>query len=328
MKKKLIAIAVAIGASSGTAQAAEVYSMNGVTLNLYGEVEIQYIKIQDPDYQSEWNLDEANFGFDLQYEMTEDLTMGATLGIDANNTDFDGSSTDNDDVTRTDTYGKIVYKKSNTFTFGTQSTILDDAGIGRDYAFGFTSYYDRMNTSGDQVLKYKYDGGEIFYGGISYMQYRNTTASDHDTGDYQTDGSIGARIEDINLSAFVAESKTQGLDGLTYVLQSEYTYGDWNFAATYGNTKTEQGSGNADTNSRIYGATASYFDGGRLEYAAGYSNVDTTGSTTATNNKETNDFYVNVTYTLIDEVAVYAELGVSDDKDETTGYVIGLDAAF
>ncbi|MDW6003102.1 porin [Vibrio mangrovi] len=320
MKKTLIALAVA-GVSSVT-QAAEIYSLDGVTVDLSGEVDVQYYKSQDKSQHSEWNVNEAKFGFDMTYEMTEDLAVGSHMDVNANDEEDNGS------VSRGDVYGKIVYLQSHTISFGSQPTILDDSGIGDDYEFGFTSFVDSANNEGDQVIKYKYDGGEMFYGGLAYLENQNNNSSTSSDDDYQIDGDLGARIDDFDITVFLAHAQNNGIDVSTYDLEIRYLYGDWQFATTYGESSTEQ-EGASDRDKSTYGLTASYNDGGRFEYAAGWAVVETNHSiSSAVPNGDVNDFYFNVTYSLSNEVAIYAEVGLTDNNDEETGYVIGLDTTF
>lgn len=301
MKKLLLATAVA--AVMGSAQAAEMYSMDGVTINVYGEVEVNYIKTQSEAQKSELNLEEASFGFGMNYEMTEDFAVGSYMNIDANN--------DDDSVTRGDVYMALKLYQAHTITLGSQPTIFDDAGIGEDYEFGFTSYVDSLDMEGDQVIKYKYDGGEMFYGGVAYSAYRNETNED----DFELDGKIGARLMDLELTLFLGTAEHSNVTETAGALEARYTLGDLGLAATYARSDVEDSDDN-----NIFGVTATYWDGGRLEYAAGWANVD--------NDETVNDFYANVTYTFTDEVSAYAEVGFSDQDDTDVGYVVGLNANF
>lgn len=320
MKKSLIALVV-VSAASYHANAAEIYSLDGVTINLGGEVDVQYYKDQEKSEHSEWNINEASFGFNITYEMTESLVMGAHLDVNANNGE-------DDSVTRGDVYGLINIDRMHTITFGSQSTILDDAGIGTDYSFGFTSFIDRMNVDGDQVVKYKYDGGSVFYGGLSYLEHRNDDTGNYYSDDYQVDGNIGARVEDFEFTLYASNSQTKDLDGDTYIFETRYTYGDWKFAGTVGRTTTQISNQTEDKTQDIYGLTASYFDGGRMMYGAGWANIDTSHSPSASKNQNVNDLYVNVAYLLSRELKVYGEVGFTDESNMETGYVVGLDATF
>ncbi|KUJ00438.1 porin [Vibrio sp. MEBiC08052] len=320
MKKTLIALAVASSASA--AHAAEIYSLDGVTIDLSGEVDVQYYKSQKKSQHSEWNVNEAKFGFDMTYEMTEDLVIGSHMNVDAND------EKDNGSVRRGDVYGKIIYLQSHTISFGAQPTILDDSGIGDDYEFGFTSFVESAKNEGDQVIKYKYDGGEMFYGGLAYLENKNNTNSSGSDDDYQLDGNLGARVEDFDFTVFLAHAQKNKIDISTYDLEIRYLYGDWQFATTYGVSSTEQENA-SNRDKSTYGLTVSYKDGGRLEYAAGWAVVETDHSiSNAVPNGDVNDFYVNVTYALSNDVALYAEVGLTDEDAQETGYVIGMDTTF
>lgn len=328
MKKTLTLLAVAGVASS--VNAAEIYSMDGVTLDLSGEVDMQYYKSQAESVHSQWTINEAKFGFDLSYELTEYLLFGTHMDIDANDSDNNDTDRSNDGVTRGDVYGKVVIDQTHTISFGSQSTIFDESGIGDDYEFGFTAFVDDANYKGDQVIKYKYDGGEMFYGGISYLENRNSDSSTSTTApysdDYQVDGKLGARINDLDLRVFLLRGQFRDRDIETYDLEARYTIGDWLFAGTYGRSATQQTNG-VDLDSSTYGVTASWFDGGRLEYAAGWAQVHTKNSIDD-DDGHVNDFYANVTYSLSTEVVLYTEIGLTNEENMETGYVIGLEATF
>lgn len=311
MKRSLLSLAVATMFAS-SANAAEVYALDGVTVNVSGEVEINYFKSQSKTLDPELQVAEGNFGFDLDYEMTEDFAIGGHVDFDANN--------DTDDVTRGDVYVSFLFSNMHTVTLGAQPTILDDAGIGEDFEFGFTSYVDNLNSEGDQVYKYKYDGGEVFYAGVAFSDHKNQ--DDFKSGDYQLDGNIGARFEDIELTLYAINAELNGLDESAYIVEGRYTLGDLLFGATYA-TSTAKEDNAPDTDIDMFGLTASYWDGGRLTYAAGWANIDN-----STNTDKINDFYINVAFDFSDQVLGYAEIGLTDEDDTDTGYVVGLSASF
>ncbi|PWI34802.1 hypothetical protein DI392_00520 [Vibrio albus] len=306
MKKTLVALAVV--AAVGSAQAAEMYSMDGVTIDVNGEVGVKYIKVQDEADKSQLDLDEAKFGFEIEYEMTEDLAMGAYMDIEANNAD--------DNVTRGDVYGSVTIAQQHVVTFGSQTTIFDEAGIGNDYEFGFTSYFEDLESKGDQVLKYKYNGNEVFSAGVAYAEYRNTTG--YTDSDYELDGKISANVEDASFTLYLAHGEKSDVENDAYVLEARYRLGDLRVAGSYGSTDGE--TDDAD----MYGVTATFDDGGRFNYGVGWAITDYDDGSKDT----VNDTYANVTYIFTDEVKVYAEVGFTDEDDTDTGYVVGMSATF
>lgn len=312
MKKTLVALAVV---AAGSANAAEVYSLDGVSVNISGEVELQYVKTQSKTQDPELTVAEGSFGFDMDYEMTEDFAMAAHLDMDANN--------ETDNVTRGDVYMSFVVEQAHTLSLGKQPTILDDAGVGDDYEFGFTSYVTSLTSSGDQVIKYKYDGGETFYGGVAYSAYANeATTSSVSDDDYEADGRIGARVNDYDFTLYVAKGEHVDLEETAVAVEARYVLGDLSFAGTVATSSAEQASA-SDRDKDLVGLSALYWDGGRIEYGIGWSVID--DSTLA---DKVNDVYVNATYTFTDEVNAFVEIGLTDEDNTDTGFVVGINASF
>lgn len=308
MKKSLIALAVMI--SSGAAHAVEIYSDPTTTLNFSGEAEVQYYKSQTKNVDPAINIATATLNFAVSYEVNGDLTLGTAL---------DAANIDGNDV-----YISANFFQAHTLSVGHQSTIFDDAGIGSDYSFGFTSYVDNLNTSGDQVIKYKYDGGEVFYTGFAYLMHSNENETDdgYDSSDYAADGNIGARLGDFEYTLFVAQSEQLDLQENNYSLEARYVYGNMVFAGTYGYTDSEQDTG-PNTEIDMFGLAATWDDGGRWSYAGGWANIDNSSNT-----DKINDVYINASYWMTDNVNAYAEIGFTDDDTQETGYVVGMDVSW
>lgn len=312
MNRTVVALLI-IGAYPA-ANAAEVYSQDGIDISLSGELELRYIKTQSEQQNLELDVSEANLALDVLYEMTEDFSIGAHLDYDSNN--------DDDSVQRGDIYASLIFKQAHVLTFGVQPTIIDDAGIGEDYEFGFTSFVDDIAVSGEQVAKYKYDGGEMLYGGLAYSSYQNTTEVNRSDDDYVLDGKIGARIEDYELTLFAVNAERNDLKRHSVVGELRYFVADLALAGTYAATNEKQATG-PDLNIDMVGLTASYWDGGRIEYAGGWANIDN-----SSNSQKINDYYANVTYIFTDYVKAFAEIGLTDEDNTDVGYTIGLNGTF
>ena len=321
MRKTLVSLAVLLAV--GSANAAEVYSLDGVTINLNGEVGIQYIKERNENQHAEINVDEASFGFLMGYEMTEDLMIGASFGLDANNPE------DNNRVTSGGASISLTMSQVHVVSFGDQSTIFDEAGIGDDYEFGFLAYVEELDREGEQVIKYKYNGQEVFSFGIAYSEHQNTAAGATDADgnavtddDYEVDAKLGIRLEDLFLELFVAHGEQNSFNTEAYVVEARYRLGDLLLAGSYGTSSAELPSG-ADQDIDMYGATATYFDGGRFKYGIGWATTDD-----STEDDPVNTAYANITYIFTNEVNAYAEVGYTDNDNADTGYVIGMNAKF
>lgn len=318
MKKSVVALSLM--AASGAVNAAQIDALSDVQLDLSGEADIQLYKSQSKEDDLEVNLNEFTLTVTPSYEVSERLKVAVPMGL----TEEDG------DIELDDYYLEFELDRAHRLSIGSQSTIFDDAGIGQDYMFGFTAFVEDLDSKGEQVIKYKYDGGEVFYAGIAYLTHNNTTDADHNSSDYVIDGNIGARIEDWNIALFAArseslddpDSSTLQLVEDNYELDVTYTIGDLAFGGTYGFTKSEQVSG-SDNKVKRFGLTTALTNQGRWSYAAGWAIVDNDSRT-----DKVNDFYINTTYDIIDNIYAYAELGLTDDDNQDTGYVVGLDFTF
>ncbi len=310
MKKSIAALSLTV--LSGAANAAQIDVFSNVTLDLDGEAEIQLYKSQVKSEDLEVNLQTFTITLTPSYEVSERLRISVPMGI----TNNDG------DIELDDFYALFEVDQAHQLSIGSQSTIFDDAGIGQDYMFGFTSFIENLELSGDQVVKYKYDGGEVFYAGVAYQSYSNTSEANHSSSDYVVDGNLGARIEDWNVALFMAHSETNKLATDNYELDATYTIGDLAFGGTYGFTNRELASG-TDNKVERFGLTAALTNQGRWSYAAGWAIVDKDS-----NADKVNDFYINATYDIIDNLYAYVEVGLTDDDDQETGYVLGMDFTF
>lgn len=310
MKKSMVALSLAV--LSGAANAAQIDVFSDVTIDLEGEAEIQLYNSQVKSEDLEVNLQTFTITLIPSYEVSERLRISVPMGLTKN----DG------DIELDDFYALFEVDQAHQLSIGSQSTIFDDAGIGQDYMFGFTSFIENLDSSGDQVVKYKYDGGEVFYAGLAYQSYSNTSETNHSSSDYVVDGKLCARIEDWNVALFMAYSETNKLITDNYELDVTYTIGDLAFGGTYGFTNREQTSG-TDNQVKRFGLTTALTNQGRWSYGAGWAIVDNDS-----NADKVNDFYINTTYFIIDNIYAYVELGLTDDDDQETGYVLGMDFTF
>jgi predicted porin len=306
MKKSLIAVALL--SIVGSANAAEVYALDGLTLDIGGEAEVQLLKSQTEDSDLAVETVNGSLSADASYEIAEEFVTGGYF-------ELDGTSSDTTEMG--DLYVYFTLNQSLTISYGNQSSILDDAGIGDDYAFGYTSFVVGAPTSGDQVIKYKYDNDNVFYAGLAFILNKEEVS-----GDYGIDANIGARVGDAQYTLFVAQSETSELKENDYILEGRYVYGNMAYAATYAYANAEVASAD-DTEINSFGLSASWDDGGRWSYAAGWANIDNSSVADAIN-----DLYVNATFWITDEVTAYAEVGFTDEDSTDTGYAIGMDVNF
>lgn len=316
MKKTILAATMAALFAS-TTQAATVYEKEGITVDIFGDTEIVYINSLDENESDEISIDDADFGFELGYALSDDITLTGLVEF--------GASSGTSELS--DAYVGVTSNKWGRLTVGKQTTLYDDSGIGNDYQFGFSNFYEQ-DASGAQVIKYKVDKG-MYYGGIAYLMNSESGQTDGTEG---FDGNIGVRVADFDLTVFYADMKTAADHDSTNVnvelryqlneklqLSAAYARTDADLveADPLGITHAEWG----DTD--IYGLTAVYQANSKLAFAAGWAYMDSEAAPDLEN-----QYYVNTSYAFNDYIEVYAELGGNDGDDTELGYATGMIVAF
>ncbi|WP_435247314.1 porin [Vibrio sp. nBUS_14] len=321
MKKTLLALAVMTAA--GTANAAVMYDDNDVTVTIKGDIDVHYIKTSDKNQDAQIAVDDADFGFGLKYNVTDELAVGGALNIDGDASIDEDGQDENQGIEVNEVYVGLMYGP-NTLTFGEQYTVRDDSGIGGDYEFGLAGAVDNSDFYGPQVVKYVYDAGEMFYGAASFSAYENGAKGRVD-GDSETDIRLGARVADFDFTVYLGKTKKSQVDEDHYILEGRYTLDALELAATYAASTTDNGvAGTADVDTDVIGVAATYTLSEQVSFAAGYSIMDndTAGS------KEVGQGYVNTTYNFTSQVWSYAEVGFTDEDNKDTAYVVGMGVKF
>jgi len=305
MKKTILAIAVT-GLFATTAQAAQIYENADITVNMFGDAEVAIIKSLDKHDDTEISIDEANLGFQVDYAFNADVTLSGLVKFGA----ADG------DATLSDAWVGASSQKLGTLTIGNQATIYDDAGIGADYQFGFTSFYSQEN-SGEQVIKYKLDK-ESFYVGLAYLVNDESGQTDGTKG---FDGNIGVRAGDFEATVYFAdmtdESGATDYDKSNVNLELRYQLDALALAAAY--AVTDEDKGDVDT----FGLAATYDVSEKVTVAGGWASIDSDMNTDLDN-----QFYLNTSYAFNDYFVAYAEVGANDADDSELGYALGITAEF
>ncbi|UJF19213.1 porin [Vibrio sp. SS-MA-C1-2] len=337
MKKTLLALAVPALLAAGSVNAAEIYNKDGVTVDIFGDLDVQYYQDKDKDLDAEIRIDDADFGFGLKYQVNDMLAVGGKLGIDG-----DADNEDNKFV-RDEAFVGLHFTNYGILTFGEQYTVLDDSGIGGDYEFGYAGFVDDQNMYGQQVVKYVYDNGGMFYGAVAYNAYQNGTGGTSNNeldeadkgfdGDYDIDGRIGFRMEKLDVTLYGGYSEKKKLGEMDnaeitiYDLEVRYQLMDnIGLAATASGSNTDA-DGSMSKDVYMYGLTGTYTMD-KVVFAAGYGYRDTNCDDMDAEDSTENNGYINATYNWTSNVWTYAELGFTDAKDEDTGYVVGMGVSF
>ena len=320
MKKTILATITASLFAATAVNAVPVYNENGVTLGLYGDAEVQ-IKSDmlgnDKNGNGHVNtgylkIDDADFGFKLGYDINETMKIGGVVEFSG-----EGGTAELGDV-----YVGVIFDKI-AVTAGKQVTILDDAGVGKDYAFGFDTAIDDSPYNGKQVIKVKADYG-MFYAGAAYLlngdtgfdESGNGNSIDNNTSGF--DGNIGLRISGLDAAVFYGQSDSEGKSKLetkanTLIAQAIYHFESFNIGGFVSTAETKIG-GTKTNDSIAYGLSGQYLLND-WDFAVGAGQVSS--NLDETNSKYFDDFYksyVNAGYAFSSNVKVFAEAGFSDQK--------------
>lgn len=303
MKKTILATAMTTLFAAST-QAATIYEKNNFTLDLFGDVEIVYLNSLDENESAIIDIDEADMGFDLGYALNDDVTLSGLVEFGI----ADGTAT------LSNAWVGVASNQYGKLTVGKQATIYDDSGIGADYHFGFTSFYDQEN-SGEQVIKYQVDKGN-FYGGVAYLMNSEAGQTDGAEG---FDANVGVRVQNADLTVYFADiDDAANVNSSNVNIELRYQVDSaLGLAAAYAMDDT----GGSETDS--FGLTAVYQVSSKTSIAAGWASIDS-----ESNPDLSNQYYVNTSYSLNDYMSVYAELGGNDDDDTELGYAAGMIVEF
>ncbi|SHO58831.1 porin [Vibrio quintilis] len=316
MKKTLVALAVL---AAGSAHAAEVYNNDGVSVSISGSAEVQYIQDfeQDggPNVDATTRLDDGDVTITTSIEMTDDWATVAGLSYDL--------ATDDRDAETDKLYVGFESSEYGTITFGRQTLIADDDGIGKDFELGDAQYFSDQVESADDVVKYVYDNGQFYFGLSHDLDASN---GDSTSGVEVLDGRIGARFDDLDVRLYVYTDEYTGGDETTaFNLEAEYTFDAFNIAASYGEAEVENNAGVTQTDTAYFELNGSYTVD-KFTYAIGYA-----FSSEDESDKDTDNIYANVVYQLHANVRTYAEIGykdIDDEADYDLGYLVGMEVKF
>ncbi|GHA48257.1 porin [Photobacterium aphoticum] len=328
MKKTLLALSVL---AAGSAQAGiNLYDANGVTVDLSGAVEVQYLQnIQDKnsDADAGLHLDDGDLQLNTTIAVNEQLNVVAGIGFA-----FEKRDVSNDEL------WAGLSGDFGTLTFGRMLYISDDAGIGKDYELGF-GQVDFVQTEGNEVIKYVFDNGQFYFGLSHDLDTDGSGASDYQNTDGTvTDVRLGARFADLDVRGYyytgddIQRSADQngnpifnsGTDVDAFNLEAEYVMGQFAFAASYGNFDYSNANGATYSDIDVIEVNGAYTLG-KNTFALGYNRADDSKQDVVTDN-----VYANVTHQLHSNVKVYGELGWADQdgSDLDLGYLVGMEVKF
>ena len=314
MKKTILATAITALFAATAAQAATVYEKDGTTVEVYGDIEVYAGNTIDDSTGSLIELDDADIGLDLGYDIGHNLTAIASISYTA----------EDSNINLDESYVGVSSADFGTLAIGQMVTVYDDAGIGSDYQFGWTSFYQTPD-AGAQVVKYSLDK-DMFYGAVAWLK-----SADEGTGDdvNGVDGKIGVRVADLDVTLFFAEGEVNFsdadptiVDASNINIEARYTLDALELAVAYSMGEKDnvvQGSVEQDS----FAVAATYQLDDNIQFAGGVANIDNDA-----NDDAILEYFVNTSYAFNSNVNAYVELGGSDADDTELGYAAGMQVTF
>ncbi len=343
MKKTLVALAVLTAASS--AQAFVVYDQDKITVDLKGDIEVQYASSFAHSSMKQ-EIEDADFGFDVRYMVNDEWTVGGYW-------EFNGSTDTNEtNAEAGDTFVAAYSKSYGSLKVGRLCTAIDDAGTGSDEVFGLKSFFSDSSPCEDEAIRYDFDNGQ-FYTTLGFVQDKHASHKLADDSNY-FDGRLGARFgEGFDASVFFAtgEVEAQKKDSTGTVIENPITddslvalelvfTGIENVKLEAGYYATEQEVvevGSLNPSSYVVGdkeesdtfALAAGYKMGLYGFNVGYSATDRTNAKDTDVVDQTN-YFANVTYSVAPTAKLYIEVGGQDKdgQDNDTALAIGAEASF
>ncbi|WP_413110576.1 porin [Thaumasiovibrio sp. DFM-14] len=320
MKKTLLALAVPAALVAGSASAGvNLYNSDGVTVDLSGAAEVQYYKDGLKDDEDKIRLDDGDLALDVVVDVNDSLAVVSGIAYKFESEGDDSTEVLNDElwVGFSGDFG--------TLTAGRLYLIADDAGNTKDYEFGGDTLGFARGQTG-QGLKYVYDNGQFYAGLSASLKEDGKEGPDEET---VIDGRVGARFGDADVRLYFFDASDldgiAGLDQTGFNLELDYVWGDYSFAASYGQTE-DKAAGSLDLDTDVFAVSADYTMN-NTTFAGGYTLAQVSvGSADA----DAQAFYVNVTQQLHSNAKVYGEVAYYDvdNIDTDLAYVVGLEVKF
>ncbi len=306
--KKTILATMLTSLFAVSAHSATVYDADGVTLDVYGDVEVQAGKSSAEDSSKMIRLDDADFGIQAGYKVGEDLTAIGVISVTGEDEEDEVAQVNLDDA-----YVGLSSAQWGTLTMGKQVTISDDIGIGNDFELGIESGYGGGYYDGRQVVKYTVDHGN-YYGGISYL-LNTATGSDNVES---IDAKLGVRLDALDLTAYLGKTTVGNADSTNVILEARYAIDALSLEATVGTSN-----GYTDDEDLTNFGLAAVYSMDKAFVSGGWSITDIDA-----NDDKLNTYFANVGYAFNSNVTTYVEVGSNDGDDSEVGYYAGMAVSF
>ncbi|MFC3025475.1 porin [Vibrio zhugei] len=339
MKKTLIALAVL--ASAGSVNAAEILKTDTASVDFYGQLreEIKQIsydagKLKSTQTSTSVSSGSSRAGVNARYAVSSDLDVLATV-------EFGIGQTNSGDNRKH--YIGFASKDYGTLTLGKQSILTDDIwGVENDYiGWGYSVLpeadgYD-MNWLQDAMLKYSfqndsgwvraaysYDNGKSdpetaeLYAGTTFGNFDVYGGLGYQRDETSTDASVVAD----NGKAKVKPAATKDTTLTHGMLTVNYNGEGWNLGTTYWHAKVEDDTANTNTtlNTDSYVVAGSYSVTKKTSVFGGFEYIDDFQEEDNTYNNT----YAGVLYQYASWSKLYVETGISDDNRYGTDRYYGI----
>ncbi len=331
MKKTILAMTVpAAMLAAGTANAAvNLYNQDGVSVDVSGAAEVQYINKFSTTQDGHVRIDDADLMFNASIDVTEGLKAVAGLGLK-----FESGTGINDysDVSDTQSDRLYVGLSSNfgTLTMGRQLLLADDMGNAKDYELG-TEQIGAAVANAGQVIKWVYDNGMV-YGGLNVALDDNPgNAAATDTGREAMGLRVGARFQGLDARVYYqdATNVNAAFDQTTMNFELDYAMGAFDVSASFGQQENKDVATAAKTTFDFWQISGGFQANEKTSFALGY---DAKSQSDDVNTIDSSTVYVNATYSLHSNARIYAEVGMQDsnkpDHASDTGYLVGMEVKF
>ncbi|WP_122035322.1 porin [Aliivibrio sp. EL58] len=315
MKKTLVALSV-LAASAGSAQAFEIYNQDGVTVNMGGDIEVVYLQKTEKDHDFQQEIQDADVKFDVRYAMNDDLQFGGFFELQDTG------------MNEGDAYVALYSDTIGSIKVGRTCTALDDAGIGSDYQFGITTFFNGADMyCGDEVVRWDLDK-ENFYATVAFAQDKNGSTYVSEDGTY-FDARVGYRVASFDFTLLGGTGEAEDKSGTPAVITGTHdetllgAEARFNGVENLGLAAAVYTLDNETIKTTTFGLAATY----QLDVvalAAGYS----LSSDDVDANDDINTWYVNAGYPIAPNTTAYVEVGGNDVTDSQTGFAMGVKAAF
>ncbi len=329
MKKTLLALTVPALLVAGSASAGiSLYDQDGTQVTMSGAAEVQYrltaVENMAND-DAQLRIDDGDLALRIQHQVSADLYAVGAMELNVGESEeVDGTRDGLGSVTN-DVLFVGLGGNFGEMTFGRQTAIIDDAGVGVDIELKDTAGVSYDDVSMDQYIKYRFNG-EKFWAGIGY----NIAQSDSNgkKGEELLEVAAGVPFGDFEVRGYYGDFKNEqfknkanvvvGTEQTAWDLEFVYAAGPIYVGALYG--QSDRGD-NADV--KTWELAGSYTLG-KNTFGLGYAQ----NSADAKADDATN-FYANVAHQLTANTRAYVEVGYEDlETDNDFGYVVGMEVKF